>query len=118
MDLLLVRRRPLTAPPAPFRCACGSPITAWKPPFGLIAKCQTCERPDYYLLRAEVKASRDARELVIAARGVVQTDKAAFEAQGFHVLQPPGARFFPGVPSIVGELTNEDGSLKTEPISG
>lgn len=119
MDFLLIRRRQQPDPPAPFHCACGDPIVGWNPPFAVVAKCTTCERPEYHLLRNEVTASDDARELVVAARGVVvPTDRAAFEAQKFHVVSPPtGARFFPDVPSIVGELTNEDGSLKVEPIS-
>jgi hypothetical protein len=30
---------------------------------------------------------------------------------------PESARFFPDVPTIIGDLTNEDGSFKTKPLS-
>lgn len=117
MDLILVRRRMLTDAPAPFLCGCGRPTSGWNPPFDLVARCDSCERPDFQLLKSEITASGDARELVIAARGLVQTDRDAFEAQGFHTLMPSGGRFFPNAPTIIGELTNEDGSLKIEPTS-
>src|SRR5258705_5962120 len=118
MDLLLSRRRRLPELPAPFRCGCGSTITEWHPPHAFVAKCSACERqPEYHLLRSEVTVSGDAREWVIAARGVVQSDRDAFEKQGFHTLMPTGARFVLDVPTITGELTNEDGSLKSESTS-
>ena len=53
-----------------------------------------------------------ALEWVIAARGVVLDDEAAFAGQGFHVQKPEGGMFFPDVPLITGELTRLDGSLK------
>lgn len=112
MDFLLVRRRRLTEPPAPFRCACGTPIVWTTTTDRLTAQC--CERAVYLVLRDEPTGSADARELVIAARGVVQKDLVAFELQGFHALVPAGARFFPDVPTIRGELTHPDGSIKTE----
>jgi hypothetical protein len=111
MDILLVRRRALTLQPAPFRCACGGSLSGWSS-FQNVATCAQCGRPEYHLLRNEVTASGDARELVIAAIGVVLADEKAFEDQGFHVIRPPGARFFPGPPTITGELTNPDGTLK------
>ena len=57
-------------------------------------------------------ASGDARELVLAARGVTNVDRDDFERQGFTTLMPFGARFFPDVPRVIGEMRNEDGSIK------
>ncbi len=64
------------------------------------------------MLRSQDTRSGDARELAVAARGVTASDQRAFEAQGFHVIVPAGARFFPDVPNVVDELTADDGSLK------
>jgi hypothetical protein len=114
MDMFLVRRRLLAAPPAPFKCSCGRPVCGWDTPFNRIARCANCERPEYHLLRpeSEVTESGDATELVIVARGIVLKDKGAFEQQGFRVRIPAGAVFFPDVPTLNGELTNPDGTLR------
>lgn len=115
MDVLIVGRRPLRAASVPLRCACGRVLSGWSPTTDHIVKCPDCDRREYQLLGFAVTDSRDARELVYAARGVVLDDLPAFEAQGFHVLRPTGDRFFPTVPSITGELTLPDGSLKGLP---
>lgn len=102
----------LTDPQATFRCVCGGAVAGWSE-LNTVAKCATCDRPEYHLLKCALTASGDAREWVIAARGVTASNRDSFEAQGFHVLEPfSGARFFPDIPRIVGEMTNADGSLK------
>jgi hypothetical protein len=112
MDALLVRRRLLTEPPAPFVCACGGQVGEWDPPDNIIATCKACGRTEYHLMRCEVTEDGLAREWIIGARGIVIGDQDSFEAQGFHFLQPHGARFFPDVPRFRGEVTHPDGSLK------
>jgi hypothetical protein len=115
MDMLLVRRRDKDASGAPFRCACGNVVRGWKPPFEMVARCTTCDRPEYHLLRAnELTSDGKSREVVVAALGVVDVDRSAFESQGFHVLVPElGARFFRAEPpTITGDLTNPDGSVR------
>jgi len=112
MDMLLVRRRLLTSPPAPFKCACGRLVAGWDTPLDRIARCPACKRQEYHLLKAGPTESGDAYEWVIAARGVILDDEAAFAGQGFHVQKPQGGMFFPDLPMITGELTRLDGSLK------
>lgn len=111
MDILLVRRQRLGEPVEPFKCACGRPPSRWETS-DLIARCPNCARAEYHLLKFDKTESGDASELVIAARGVVLDDVAAFEHQGFHVIWPEGGRFFPDVPTVTGEMTHPDGSLR------
>ena len=117
MDLLLVRRQHWTNHAAvTLRCACGAALTGWDRLDGRLAKCQTCERPSYELLKMALTTSGDALEVVIAARGVVVDDIPKFEAQGFKVLTLDGGRLHPaGVLNIDEDLTDEHGEFKVRP---
>src|SRR5262245_11325690 len=112
MDLILVRRLARIAEEVPFRCTCGNIVTGWDA--GEVARCPKCERPTYTILRTRPTQSGEAREVVILARGVVEGDRSAFMAQGFHVLTPTGGMLSPGgsIRLPEAELTNPDGTLK------